>query len=255
MKRAAVITVAGTSSRFSFSLGREVCKAIYSEHSPQDCLLYQQLEMLRPFDLEKIVVVGGYKFTEVQDFLDQQAGHLPITLIYNEHYHDHGSGESLAIGLDNLVTSAPEKPDEIVFLEGDLLFDAESFARIMTSPLSVVSATRDLIRADVSVAFYMSTLGRLCYLYDTEHKQLKVPEPFKILGNSGQVWKFGDTNALETSLRSLTHVGRQGTNLVLIADYFSRLDESKFEFIEFNQWVNCNTVEDYRRAIAIRKAY
>ncbi len=254
MKRAAVITVAGTSSRFSSSLGQEVCKVIYSEGLPQDCLLYHQLSLLASHGLDLIVVVGGYMFRELKRFLDQQAGDWPISLVYNEHYRDYDSGHSLALGLTALMGDSAEALSEVLFLEGDLLFDAASLYRIIKSPLSVVTVTGDLIRANVSVAFYVSSAGKLRYIYDTTHEQLEIPEPFKIMGNSGQVWKFANTSMLRKIMDFHSPEACQGTNLVLISDYFSQLSETEYEFIKFEEWINCNNINDYRRAMALRKA-
>lgn len=246
MKRAAVITAAGTSSRFSQSLGREVCKVIFSEGDEGDSLLARQLELLRPFDFDLIVVVGGHLFDDLSAFLERRARDLPLRLVRNERYADYGTCHSLAVGLEALDDGL----DQVLFLEGDLLFDAASLGRVMASPHSVVTATGDLIRAEASVAFYLSEAGDLRYIYDTEHKILRVPEPFRLMANSGQVWKFGQPALLRQSLAGLTEADRRGTNLIIIADYFSRIGPDRIDFIKFDQWANCNTIEDHRAALA-----
>ena len=251
MKRGAVITVAGTSSRFSRSLGREVCKPIFSEGPESDSLLFRQLNLLRPYDLAQITVVGGHKFEDLKRFLDRQAADLPVTLVRNEHYSDYGTCHSLAVGLAALE----EGLEEVLFLEGDLLFDAPSLKRIMNSPRNVVTATRDLIRADLSVAFYLSAEDKLGYIYDSEHKKLELSESFKIMGNSGQVWKFTNAALLREIMTALSTEDRQGTNLIIISRYFNRLLNGDIDFIEFQNWINCNTIEDYRAAMAAVEAH
>ena len=37
----------------------------------------------------------------------------------------------------------------------------------------------------------------------------------------------------------------KGTNLVFIEKYFSNLDRRHFEIIGFEEWVNCNTIDDF----------
>ena len=62
--KAAVITIAGISSRFNEGIPEEqkVLKAIFTEDSKEKTLLYQLLRKCAFADL--IVIVGGYKFSD-----------------------------------------------------------------------------------------------------------------------------------------------------------------------------------------------
>ena len=71
MKKSVVITLAGTSSRFSRSVGGECHKSFYRETPEDDCLLDWQLDLAKRHGFEQIVLVGGYKYEELEDLEDR----------------------------------------------------------------------------------------------------------------------------------------------------------------------------------------
>ena len=68
--------------------------------------------------MDEIVVVGGYKYEDLEKFIRNEMKDVnhKMKLVYNDHYHDYGSGYSLLKGIE--VVS--EKANEITFIEGDL---------------------------------------------------------------------------------------------------------------------------------------
>ena len=96
MKRALIITVAGTSTRFNQSVGGEWLKCLYYEGNSTNCLLYQIIN--RAKDYEQIIIVGGYKYTDLVAYMESLQDKR-ITLVYNEHFVDYGSGYSFYLGL------------------------------------------------------------------------------------------------------------------------------------------------------------
>ena len=84
-----------------------------------------------------------------------------IVLINNEHYFDYGSGYSLYEGLKYLVGT---DFDEIVFAEGDLWVDDESFFKVSSSDKDVITFNRDTIDAKKSVVLYFDTQNKVHYL-------------------------------------------------------------------------------------------
>ena len=244
MKKAVIITVAGTSSRFRKSIDKDCLKCIYTESSEKDTLLYRLVNLCGDFD--KIVIVGGYKFDELKSFTQASLNDFSqkIILVQNDHFEDLGSGYSLYLGVMALKDSGM---DEIIFAEGDLFFDSDSFTKILQAPASVITTNNDPIEAKKAVAVYLNTEGKVKYIYDTNHSSLEIKEPFLGIYNSGQVWKFNEPSKLFSSAEKLTQEENKGTNLVLIQKYFDQVDSDKLQVIHFEKWINCNTVEDYRK--------
>ena len=249
MKTAAIITVAGTSTRFRKSIGKDCLKCIYSEKDEQDTLLMRQLSMCKSFD--EVVIVGGYKFSELKGFVNKHLNEYPvkITLAENEHYEDYGSGYSLILGIQEAEKLGV---NQIVFLEGDLFFDSNTFKQIVENSNNVVTVNNDPIEAKKAVAFYISGGGKINYIYDTTHSALSINEPFLGIYNSGQVWKFLNAEKLYKLTSELNQKEIQGTNLVLVQKYFGLLDQNEYQVVKFEDWINCNTVEDYRKAEEIK---
>ncbi len=239
-----LITVAGLSSRFSESVGRECLKCIYYENSIEDSLLYQLLHMSDAFD--KYILVGGFRYEELQASIQRDFEELQdkIILVENTKYREYGSGYSLYLGLE----AAQKLPCQgLVFAEGDLYLDKESFERILASDKNVITYNRDPIWANKAVAFYFDRQRQVHYIYDTSHNTLEIQEPFLGIFNSGQVWKFKEADRVRNVMASMNEINWQGTNLVFVQRYFEQLSEQDYEMIGFEKWINCNTVLDFRK--------
>ena len=242
VKKSVIITLAGMSSRFSRSVGRECHKSFYREVPEDDCLLDWQLDLTKRYGFEQIVLVGGYKYDELEKLVQKNHADLPVKLVPNDHYADLGSCYSLCLG----VEAVDEDAVSVVFLEGDLLFDSQTFDELAALNDDAITATRSIVDAKTSVAFFTTVAGRLRYVYDTRHESLKVDEPFTRIGNSGQVWQFADVAKLKASVRGLSKDDWKGTNLVPILKYFEGVDARTVRVCQFNAWFNCNTIADYR---------
>lgn len=244
--RSLIITVAGKSIRFNKDTKHDVLKCLYYEDVPQKTLIYQQLSKVAPY-VDEIIIVGGYKFTELCEFADKELKPFKgkIKIAYNEHFDDYGSGYSLIKGIEQLS----ESTSEAIFIEGDLFFDQESIAKLITSKNNVITYTNYPVRSNKSVAFYIDTLNHVNYIYDTKHSDLFIPVPFKAVYDSGQMWKFTDAGKVKSIVPQLTQKQKEGTNLEVIQRYFGILNETQYEMLNIKQWYNCNTVEDYREAV------
>lgn len=238
-----LITVAGLSSRFSKSLGRECLKCIYHEKDIRECLLYRMLKQSPSFD--KYIIVGGYRFEELQSVLENDFTEFQdkIILVENEKYAEYGSGYSLYAGLK---AAFQMEFDELVFAEGDLYVDAASFEKVCSISNNVITRNAEPILASRAVAYYYDTQYGIHYIYDTSHSALEIKEPFLGIFNSGQIWKFAQPARLRQTVHDMDEKEWQGTNLELIQRYFGGLDEKAYEMVAFERWVNCNTVEDYK---------
>lgn len=239
-----IVTVAGLSSRFSQSVGYPCLKCLYHRGDRTETLLYRLTHM---YGFDRYIIVGGYRYEELADALEHGYEDIRerVSLVRNHLYEETGSGYSLYLGLlEALRWNCPE----IVFAEGDLLVDRKGFAGVCEAPGDVVTANRDAIQADKSVALYFDRENRIHYIYDTSHNCLEIREPFRSIHNSGQIWKFGNMALLRKSMEALGEEGQRATNLSLIQTYFSNSEH--FEIITFDKWVNCNTVQDYNAGIA-----
>ncbi len=241
-----IITVAGMSSRFNKDTKEDVLKCLYYEDTPTKSLI--SLQVYKACDLvDEIVVVGGYKYEDLELFIRQEMKDVnhKMKLVYNDHFHDYGSGYSLLKGIEYVSKDT----DEIVFIEGDLFFDTESIEKIITSKKDVISVNNEPILSNKAVALYFDANNYPHYIYDTSHSCLEIYEPFTAIFNSGQMWKFRNPSRVREICQFLTPEQEQGTNLEIIQKYFGAYKSSQLDIVRINLWCNCNTVADYREAI------
>ena len=241
MKRALIITVAGTSTRFNQSVGGEWLKCLYYEGNSTNCLLYQII--YRAKDYEQIIIVGGYKYTDLLVYVESLQDKR-ITLVHNEHFVDYGSGYSFYLGLKAVDTDV----EEITFVEGDLYYDTQSFERMQNTDGSVLCVNHELILSKKAVVLYFDTNHRPHYIYDTLHKALQIDEPFEAIYNSGQMWKFSDANLMRDVMATLSDKEQQGTNLIIIQNYLNRY-QGELAIVPVEMWYNCNTITDYKNVL------
>lgn len=235
-----IITVAGTATRFNRDTKEDTLKCLYYTGEPQYALLSQLIRNCGNYD--KYIIVGGYLYDKLEKFI---SGYLSeyvdkIELVYNEHFRDFGSGYSLYKGI-----CAISEVGDVTFVEGDLFFKAETFKQVYNSQKSVITINLEPIFSNKAVALYINADGKPRYLYDTDHQTLSVPEPFKAIFNSGQMWKFTSSMRLKEAVSTLSEKQLQGTNLEIIQAYFGDLNMDEYEVVTFADWFNCNTVADY----------
>lgn len=245
--RSLIVTVAGTATRFNREISEKTLKCLYSIGGFRNTLLYQILDKARDFD--EFVIVGGYLYSKLKEFVNENLSEFRdrIKLVFNPEFATFGSGYSLLLGLHNVSHNATE----IVFVEGDLYFNREDFDHIKNSEFNVLTVNHELITARKAVVVYEKVNGGLQYIYDTSHSYLEIKEPFLAVYNSGQVWKFVDTDKLSNVMKSLSPEQTKGSNLEIIQGYFGNLCPSEYEIVEFSTWHNCNTVADYKAVHSI----
>lgn len=239
-----IITVAGLASRFSESIGHSCLKCLYYENDIKESLLYHMLSQNR--DIDKYVIVGGFKFEDLKASIHQYFGEFSnkIILVKNENYKEYGSGYSLYLGLEAIKDLDYEA---LVFAEGDLWVDDDSFKRIWKSQRNVITSNSEAILASKSVAFYYDRQYHIHYIFDTGHSLLEITEPFQGIYNSGQIWKFSERERVLDAVSRLTQDEWKQTNLNFIQQYFGGLNQAEYEIINLQKWVNCNTIDDYKK--------
>ena len=215
-----VIAVAGKSSRFSESIGKECLKCIYTEHDKNTMLLYRMISINRDYD--EYVIVGGHMFNELKQTIDQTMTEFRdrIHLVKNDKYEEYGSGYSLYIGIGAALKLAPQ---QITFAEGDLYLSENDFKKVTESDKDVITYNYKVIKSEESVVFYINERCKLNYVYDTSHELLRINEPFKAIYNSGQVWKFTNMDRLISILNESKIADWKDTNLYLINKYFNNM--------------------------------
>lgn len=246
--RAAVITVAGISSRFNEGVpeSEKRLKAIYGKF--KYTLLYKLLGKCSYAD--RIVVVGGYCYDDLEAWCGCLEGSLrgKVALVRNVHYADLGSGYSLWLGIREALASPV---DEVLFVEGDLDIDKESFGEVVGSPGSVLTYTHEPIYADKAVVLYRDGAERWRYAFNSSHGLLRIDGEFSCILNSGQVWKFSDIDALRRASDAFIAEERDGTNLRIVQRYLDTGGTPSL--VALRRWTNCNTREDYQRILAYWK--
>lgn len=237
-----IVTVAGMSTRFSKSVGKETLKCIYYENDVKEAILSRLLSLNDKFD--KYIIVGGYKFSELSKFVNEHLKGIidKIDLVENSKYEEYGSGYSLHLGVKKALEY---KFDSVVFAEGDIILDNYSFQKICESHKNVITHNKDLISADKSVVFYYNQNSEIKYIYDTNHGMLLIDEPFRQIYNSAQIWKMNNYDNVKQAYENISEIKWRGTNLVFIQEYFGNLTEDEIDNICIENWLNCNTIQDY----------
>ena len=141
------------------------------------------------------------------------------------------------------------KPDEVLFVEGDLDIDGDSFDRVVRSEKSVLTYTSEPIYANKAVVLYQDGDGRYKYAFNSAHGLLTIDEPFSCILNSGQTWKFVNPDALKAANDGFEQFEIDGTNLRIIQRYIEKVPAESIELIKLNRWTNCNTKDDYRNIL------
>ncbi len=246
--RVFLTTVAGSATRFSESVGKPTVKCIFNREDPKKTLLNHMLTQASDYDV--FVVVGGFLINELDEYINSvmpKEYRDKIILVNNEKYKEYGSGWSLYLGVKAVLDKFGTDFDEILFAEGDLFVDDASFGTVASSGESVITINSEAIKANKAVALYYDLNNVPHYIYDTAHGQLVINEPFTSIYNSGQIWKFADSSVLSRVMTDLPVDKHEGTNLVLINEYFRRLALSgkTIDIIQMKTWINCNTINDF----------
>ena len=211
----------------------------------------KKLSLAKKANIDHIVLVGGYAFSELEAFVNKYFGENSwIEIIYNDKFIECTGGYSLACGVNALKG---KDFDEIIFMEGDLIFDTAGFLKVVNSKNNVITANRELIYGNKSVVFYITTDDYIQYVYDPTHRALHIKSAATLIGNSGQVWKFNDPPLLHQAIKDLGCKICDETNLIPINNYMNVKGVNLIDFITFETWFNCNTIEDYKNICQFRK--
>lgn len=198
---------------------------------------------------DRIIIVGGYKYSDLEEYLDNN---LPsdfkekVSLVYNDHFSDLSSGYSLYLGVKEALDNYDDI-DEILFVEGDLDIDNESFNDVIKSDKNVLTFNNEPIYSNKAVVLYQNENDEYHYIFNSDHGLLSLDESFKAIFNSGQTWKFKDMGLLKTANDNFYENIVEDTNLGIIQKYLDLIENNEdIEIIGLRHWVNCNTRDDYQ---------
>ena len=244
-----IIGVAGVSSRFNKDIPEDdkILKCLYFEKNPHNTLIYRMLEKVSYAD--RIIVVGGYKYDDLVSYINNNVSkdlQNKIITVYNDHFSDLSSGYSLYLGIKEALDNFTDI-DEVLFVEGDLDIDTESFNKVIYSDKNVLTFNHEPIYSNKAVVLYQNENDEYHYLFNSDHGLLSLDEPFKAIFNSGQTWKFTDMNLLKIANDNFYENLIEDTNLGIIQKYFDLVENNdEIEIIGLKHWVNCNTRDDYK---------
>lgn len=238
-----VITVAGMSARFNRNTENPVLKCIYYDKDPRKTLLYSILR--KCVGCKGVIIVGGYQFPELEKYVACWEKDFPfdIRVVFNPYFDSYGSGYSLKIGLQECLKQ--EMCTDILLIEGDLLFDQKALEQMINGKKNYLTINSESIFSEKAVAVYVNGNEEIRYIYNTEHGLFHIKEPFSVIYNSGQVWKFSERGLVEQVIGSMEDSEWQSTNLKFVELYFNKAERSSVEIVKFQKWVNCNTRLDY----------
>ncbi len=247
--RAFITTVAGMATRFAASLPSPLPKCVYTAGKREDTLLYRLVTLAENFD--RIVIVTGFMTETVEEYVETvftDELREKIILVENKQYAEYGSGWSLYKGLEALMNTG-DSYEDILFAEGDLYFSTEDFRKVENADSDVITVNCEPILAKKAVALYFDTEGYPKYIYDTSHGALEIKEPFTAVYNSAQVWKLHDGDWLLSIAREMGEEAHQGTNLIVLNNYFHSVKDTggEIEVITMKEWINCNTTADFAK--------
>ena len=178
--RAFITTAAGQSTRFNQGCADPVLKCLYHTEKTPECILYRLLRQAVEAGFDRLIVVGGYRYQDLQHAVEEY--HNPfIKLVYNPRWQDCGSMYSLYYGV-----LAAEGATELLFCEGDIITDRDSFRQLASAQKDSFAIAREPIFADRSVAAYQGSDDRLHYLFDANHGALTFPPNVKAVFHSAQ---------------------------------------------------------------------
>jgi len=219
-------------------------KCLYSNDDIKKSLLYRLLR--QSVGVDKMILVGGYRYDDLLERItnDFAAFRSKIIMVENKEYDQYGSGYSLYKGLE---TAIKEEFDEIIFAEGDLYVDEDTYTAIINEQKDVITINSDPIWSNKAVVLYLDHENHVNYVYNVQHGVLQIEKPFIGIFNSGQIWKFVNPKRIRDTFLSLSPKEWQGTNLVFIQKYFEKLMPKDYEIYHFQKWINCNTIDDFNQ--------
>lgn len=247
-----LITCAGQATRFKKS-GGNTHKSIFSIDGD---ILKSPLGIMcqyAKFVERTPVIVTGFMANEIDDALLELSSKLGIRICstYNEHYLDLGSNESLICGLQFILQNYDYDDYDIIFAEGDLMVDFDTFREIANSQNCVITTNgNSVIDMTKAVVVYQNNRNVYKWAYDSVHNSVSI-EDARWLAESGQIWKFKISDYdLFNIFDGLIAKDHKDTNLNMIYKIFATLSEfSDIDIKTFKQWFNVNTVNDYKLAI------
>jgi choline kinase len=123
----AIILAAGRSTRLR-PLTEDVPKCLLS--LGDETLLDYQIRHLAKLNVERELIVVGYKRDLIVEHITRSEYDLPITIVDNKVFHETDNAYSLLLALEQIDPAI----DTILVLDGDILFEFGLLSRLVQSP-------------------------------------------------------------------------------------------------------------------------
>lgn len=252
---ASLIMAAGVGSRMGF--GTHKC---LTQINGKEFIKLQMEKLMNAYNIGKFFIVVGHKATEIEEALGEEFMGAPIQYVFNAHYKDYGSGQSLMLGLRALSESTFRSCD-LVVTEADCLVPQEAY-----ESLKCESGSRCLvgpsinIHKSVVVTVHFDDSNEedvLSFDYDRSHRNVfSELKPYaRPIGESIQTWYFsndvlGAYLGASRSLMSSEFFQKESSNLGVMNFLLSK-DESllAMKAVSYSgTFINLNTPADIQLA-------
>lgn len=101
-------------------------------------ILGRMVEAILDEDIKEIVVVTGYRASQIQRFLQGSYPAIPFHFIHNEHYNETNTGYSL------LQTKQAVGGDAFIKFDADVLFEASILKKLLKSTASALCIDKNI---------------------------------------------------------------------------------------------------------------
>ena len=97
-------------------------------------LIDRAIENLKKNDINKLIVVVGYKKENLEKYLQENFRDIEIVIIENENYANSKNIYSMYLAKDEVIK------DDTILLESDLIYDSELIEKLLNNPNPNVAA-------------------------------------------------------------------------------------------------------------------
>jgi choline kinase len=126
-KAKAIILAAGRSTRLR-PLTEDIPKCLLS--LGDETILDYQIRHLAKLNIERELIVVGYKRDLIVEHIARSEYGIPITIVHNKVFHETDNAYSLSLAFEHID---PET-DSILILDGDILFEFGLLRKLVQSP-------------------------------------------------------------------------------------------------------------------------
>lgn len=245
-KYTAIILAAGIGSRISDLTTDPKCLLLVNGKT----LLEWNLEALIFCQIEKVVIVIGYKDSLVREVASRFFTRLEVHFVFNNNFQTMGNTFSLYCGL------AFVKTPSLVF-DADLIFDRDILLDFMKTGISNQVLVGDCDIADIECSKVLSDSSKLIRVFaDKREVTAEELRHFELVGEAIGVLKFSGEYTLKLSRMCgnlLLKQEFQNTNWESLLNVFVTMHDLSVHSTISERWIEVDTKKDYETALDVLK--